>query len=957
MSSEVDNVVISGLQNSNNTFSSSPPGSLSIADNVIIAQANIAQPRRGQERFGGLIDSDPTNIPQAITEFEGFILANYTTSRVSPVDYGLGYYSNPTTFNPYTGEFPPVDCSNSDPNYYRMKFGFLGDFMQFCRGQHSSSNAGSQVLERSDLQPRRAGLPPMPDIALINMVSNSDVPSTDALLPYGFSVAYRSELAYTAVNGVIIESPPSARAVISNRILAPTGGMVRAASTVTVTLPDGFPSFLQPGDTFKLTPGELNFAAATYTVASTIDALNFTYTSSGSATTNTAPQDFDTGPRAVQITPALPSEATTTIEVRLYRSLNFPLPVEPDDELFQVKAAFPTPTDITNKSMNFIDQTPEGVLNDPLYTNPATGEGSLQTNFRPPLYRDITSWNQRTWFSNTTQIQSIELQMLGIGTPGGIQDGDTLIIGTDTYTFTTGDSIDFDVHIYTDVNNTPTTNIRLTTAALIQRINAVSASFYAYSNSDQLQGPGKILITAQTMDGTSFEVLASRPTSWTPALNTDPTGPNSTDNRQVNSLFYSKLDEPEAVPIVNELEIGSKNWPIRRIIPLRNALLVFKEGDGVFAVTGSGDQFTVTSVATPNIIAPDAAALFADKAWVYTDQGFLSMNEQGNYVVQSRPIEVQLEMLRAISPQDTKIYSHCVAYESERQIVLWVPTAVTGSVTHRPMLGFSYNLATNTWTNYNKTITSGVISKTENLLYLANPETFQENSQLQGAVTRERKDYEFTDYSDESITDTIIAADPDGFSFEIANQSILLSLEVGDGIYQLQTNAYSTDFPVSTLITKIDVSNNLIYAQEPWPWNLSEVQFFKAYSVEIQFNPVSTQSPTSNKTMSRMTWVFKPEEFNVWHFYTTFLTEQSQAQEAILGQSLAFGWGPFGSTPFGDPSVQVLDYNPVPINTTKAAQFFLGCRTHEAWLRLKIQGLTLETTTNSAPVSRSPKVL
>src|SRR6185295_19856893 len=93
---------VAGLQLSNNTFSASPPGSLSVADNCVISQKGVVQPRNGQERASTL--SIANGLPLALTEFQQKMICNCAASKVGGYDLG---YVNAGAMTPYAGTYNP----------------------------------------------------------------------------------------------------------------------------------------------------------------------------------------------------------------------------------------------------------------------------------------------------------------------------------------------------------------------------------------------------------------------------------------------------------------------------------------------------------------------------------------------------------------------------------------------------------------------------------------------------------------------------------------------------------------------------------------------------------------------------------------------------------------------------------------------------------------------------------
>lgn len=925
---------VNGLQLSNNTFSSSPPGSMLRAEEVVMPQKGVAEPRRGQDRAAVLTSND--EIPFAVTEFQGETIVSGAPGKTSE-NYILGVAANPTT--DFTGgPWNPVDDDGSSTSYGRMKFGFAGSYMYFC------TTTGPKCLESTAGTPRAGGLEPMPD-----MSAGPDVPSglgaNGVGLAYGYSRAYRSLWILPTSDGAKLLSAPSGAFVARNELLAQVGDMVRTGgTTVTVTFTGVITPGLAPGDSFDLTPGEANFVPGTYTVA-TVGAPNpnnITYLDAGPNVSNTAEQSFDTGPRPVLCDVPLPVSATTDTPIRIYRSLDTTT-TEPSDELYLVAEVFPDSTDISNGYIQFLDITPAAVLDDPLYTNPLTGEGALQANYPPPLYRDLDFWGSRMWYAQTTALQQFELQMLGVGGPDGVQDGDTLTIdvpgaaGT-PYVFTFKNSPGVGEVLIVDYG-LPSFNIGRTTAALSGTIQSVLAAdgvqISTHILGGQVGGTGRLLIQAVSQAQGPFTVAVSRPSSWTPAFVADEPE-DSTGEYIPNGLFYSKLDQPEAVPLVNFTTVGSKNYAIARVLGLKEALLVFKTGDGIYALTGSA-PFQVRQISVANIIAPDACVKFADSAWVYTDQGILRISDSGGSTVVSRPIETELNRLRALFLDETYDYSFAVAYETERRVMFFVPFDIDEDSGLPVLRAWCYNNATQAWTGplYTDAF-SGIVSPTQDKLVLG---MFDESTDV-GRITLERKGNNpaYLDFADADFAGSISAVDVGGDPLVITLASAS-NVEAGDGIVQGSWRAK---------VASVDGNNVTLYDEVPF--TAAACAIYKHYDVTVQFQP--NGNPASRKTLTRLAWLFKPEWFANYAGNTIIATDQIQADNEISTPSTGFGLSPFGAGPFGNPTPLVVDVNPLDATWTNAAQFLPGFKLSEVWPKFKLQGFMMMLATADAPAGR-----
>lgn len=933
MAKEEVTAEVAGLQISNNTFSASPPGSLLRAEECVMPQKGVIEPRRGQAAGSTLATA--STLPFALTPFDGAVITNYATSRTS-TSYGLGYTTGGASVTAYSGTYNPVDVDPSG-DFGRMKFAQAGGYLQFC------TSTGPKTLEAYNDTPRDAGLLRMPD-PVVRMGSASNLGANGVGLPYGYSRAYCSVLRKPTSNGTSLLSPPSGRQVVENRVLAPVGSMVRAANVVTVTLPGVLSYGLLPADTFTIDPGEANFPAALETVSTVTDNV-LTYADVAADATNTVAQDLDTGPRPVNVFVSLSEDATTTTPVRVYRSLDSPTD-SPSDEMFLVAEIYPDNTDISNGFLLFPDVTPEAVLNEPLYTNPQTGEGARAGNFKPPMYRDVAVFDGCTWYLDTTGFQQLRIQMLGVGAPDGVQNNDTITIDGEVFTFKTTPTTPGDVQIVS--NGTPSFNIQQTAQFLIEEIFEVfdnaGTPIRAYYESPADDAPGQILLEATDYTQASFEVEASRVESWTPALPAD-----SLAERLPNGLSRSKPGQPEAVPPLNATAAGAKNFPGLRILALQQALLVFKRGDGIYAITGTAPTYTIQQISTANIVARDAACVFSDAAWVYTDEGILRISDSGGATVVSRPIETELQRLYNELPEETADWSFAVPYEQERRVMFFVPFEFSVSdAGDRPILrAWCFNNATNAWTGplYYDAL-SGVVTDVDGgtrqpRLYLG----LYDNDFSTSRITIERNGQQpaYKNYLDVATTTSITEVDVGGDPLVIRLASTT-GLAADDLISQGSTR-YAT---ISAI--RADLGTGYVEVYEDVPFTVGAVAVAKHYDVTLQFQPQG--NPTARKTLSRLAWLFKPDWFASLSSKTLLATDQIQADAEIATTFGGFGWGGFGGEPFGDPSPLVVDINPPPPSHTNAAQFFLGFTMPVAWSKLKLQGFSMTLETASAPVGR-----
>lgn len=209
------------------------------------------------------------------------------------------------------------------------------------------------------------------------------------------------------------------------------------------------------------------------------------------------------------------------------------------------------------------------------------------------------------------------------------------------------------------------------------------------------------------------------------------------DEARPNRLYFSKTGIPEAVPLLNYLDIGSANYPIQRIAAVGNSLFVFKP-DGLFRVTG----YDTTSLQvepfdpTVKLIAPSSVAKLANYLYAWTNQGVVAINESGVQVV-SRPVDAALQPAALLVANAN---AAGVGYESERLYLLCLSDRI-----------YVYNLLAQAWTTWEfADARSGLVDDQSDKLLLA-----LSNSSAIREENKERNDNDFYDASGAFVASSV----------------------------------------------------------------------------------------------------------------------------------------------------------------------------------------------------------
>ncbi len=257
-----------------------------------------------------------------------------------------------------------------------------------------------------------------------------------------------------------------------------------------------------------------------------------------------------------------------------------------------------------------------------------------------------------------------------------------------------------------------------------------------------------------------------------------------------NRLYYSKFQQPEAVPLLNYIDIGPKDKAIQRILALRDNLIVMKE-DGIYLVTGTSSPFSSRLVdSSVQVLAPDTAVILNNQIYALTSQGIATISESSPYIIST---DIEDRILGVTNPRfDFKLTSFAISYESERSYLLALPSVTSDTVATQM---YRYNYFTGAWTRWTVGGTCGVVNKFNDKLYIGDD--------ANNFMREERKNDNRTDYADLDYNLTIPSSSVGDKAITLSNAS---TINVGDVIYQVQS---VTAYRFNALLLRLDIDAGL----------------------------------------------------------------------------------------------------------------------------------------------------
>lgn len=328
--------------------------------------------------------------------------------------------------------------------------------------------------------------------------------------------------------------------------------------------------------------------------------------------------------------------------------------------------------------------------------------------------------------------------------------------------------------------NGPSTAQQLDQSArsLISVLNEDSAglvnAFYLSGFNDV---PGKIQLEQRDLTGPQFYIYtnaASASEQFNPTLGVDAvneTEVTSTNEVRPNRIYYSKFQQPEAVPIVNFIDVGPRDQAIERIIALRDSLFIFKE-DGIYRLSGDLAPFSIAPFDfSLTLQAPDTAVVLNNEVHAFTTQGVAKITDTGVSII-SRDIEnLLLDITREDFAFNTASFG--VSYETDRSYLLFTVTSSTDTTATQCL---RYNSFTNSWVKWSLNKTCGLVNPRNDRLYFGAADI--------NIIEQERKTKTRNDFADREFTLSINAAGVDSTNLTLSS---ITNVEVGDAIIQDQT--------------------------------------------------------------------------------------------------------------------------------------------------------------------------
>lgn len=414
-------------------------------------------------------------------------------------------------------------------------------------------------------------------------------------------------------------------------------------------------------------------------------------------------------------------------EVSAYDSA---VPTEPSDDMRLVYEYSVVQGDVTAKYITIEDITPDANRGAALYTDDYQ-EGILMAEQAPPSAA-FTSWFKSVaWYGGIFSRGNTQTVVNVIGLDGWAVTTTTWTINSLTYTAKAAEDVTArQFKLYTA--GSVAQNLQNTVQSMCRCIcYADTSSLAIYATPPNATAATFILkffggaVNSAQIPGTTTITTTAPAGTFAPAGTLTTTEPS-----KPNFLYFSKPNQPEAVPDINYVRVGSPSSAFAGMAHVRDSLFIFKT-EGLFRVTGTTgndirvELFDETVKSYPwqyRTIASGGNQIFA-----MCSQGIVSVTESGVNIV-SRQIDDLIAPYYSVSYDPFggtngtgRLSAIACASDSEKKYFLLLNTPpVSGTSATGPL--YCYNFINQSWTQItNPTGTVGITSAARAGVMASNP--------------------------------------------------------------------------------------------------------------------------------------------------------------------------------------------------------------------------------------------
>lgn len=952
MAQQTLDLQLRGLFTSPNNLSGVPQGALEIANNVVLDTKNIISSRRGQTQYGA---------PLVVGSGEVNKIFNYASSLILNYDDKMAYDSGSGVWVDYSGTYDPP------ANDFKMRS------LEALKNFYFNTEAGIFKIDALTSTPRRAGV-------VKALGGTAALTGSSGFLVEDTAVAYRMVWGYVDANNNLLLGAPSQRLVVVNpsgsgadqnvNLTYPIPDSITTEyfyqiyrSNATLTAID------EPSDELQLVI-QGNVSAAEIT-AKSFTVLDQTPYSLMRATLYTSPSQEGIANENSEPPFALDMDVFKTCafyaNIRQKQTLLLSLVGVQEESLSYVAdtgdttnaspAVINLDTQFTRVGMRVIGTgipsntyvlTVDSPTQVTLSKNATATNAGVSLEFQDRLtLANVDYWagTTQSTVTNTfilekvgTASQTVQETSLNLLTLVNTTPSNTAIYG---YYISALEDIPGNMvfeeravggSVFTASSTAGSSFQPILPATVAIQSNTVASPTVVFAINHGLITGNVITITGSnstpSIDG-EYTVTVVSPNSFRIPVNVTIAGTSgsflktslivsSSSEAKQNRVLISKPGQVEAVPTYRFFNVGSENFPITRVVSLRDGIFFFKN-DGIYRLSGETfESFSVSLVDnTVTLKVPESAVPFNNQVFCMTTQGICAVTDSG---VKIMSVAIENTLLELSSEQFTNFVSSSfgVAYESARQYMFFTVAEMDDTFARQ---AFVYNSLTDSWTKFVMDRTCGVVNTSINKLFMAQAET--------GQIMIERKSYTNADYADEQYNVVIASVDSLTQVTLVSASLVVAGMTLVQGFRQAYIESVNGNILTITRTLSLTTGAAIVY---------TPIDNF------IQWAPIDCENPGILKQFSEISLFFRNAAFREIDAGFSSNVSIGNLVVPLTKTNASGGWGnfPWGEEPWGGALAgQAVLRTYVPREKQRASWIVINLRTQEAFTGFSLQGISL----------------
>jgi hypothetical protein len=213
---------------------------------------------------------------------------------------------------------------------------------------------------------------------------------------------------------------------------------------------------------------------------------------------------------------------------------------------------------------------------------------------------------------------------------------------------------------------------------------------------------GDFVLEEYGLGGSSFTLVGNTgsngPLAFWPTIATAIT---SSNDAATNRVTWSAPDEPEAVPLINLVDIATSSARVLRVVPLRASMLVFTT-EGLYRIAGVPPDAWSVDLIDPSLVllSRNCADVIDNVCFAWTTRGVVRVDESGFVDVSTGAIGKRLDVYaRLVEASGYHVW--VAAWKAAHFVLVGAGDDATNGETDEV---FCFNTLSNAWTSWPITI-------------------------------------------------------------------------------------------------------------------------------------------------------------------------------------------------------------------------------------------------------------